>query len=110
MSRLYTVEFNAVSVSAAQDLFEITPADDIPLIIHGLFVGQYSDAGDAQAELLSWRIIRGFPSSGSGGNSATPVPVRRGDAAAGFTAEINNTTVATTGTTKNVHSDAWNVQ
>lgn len=110
MARLYTVEFNAVAVTAAQDLFEITPADDKPCEVYGLFVSQYSDAGDAQDELLSLRVIRGFTTSGSGGSAPTPRPLDRSGAASGFTAETNNTTVATTGTTNNLHSDAFNVR
>lgn len=108
--RMYTVAFNAVSVSAAQDVFEITPADDKPCVIHAVYLGQYSDAGDAQDELLGWQIIRGYTTSGSGGSAPTPRPTNRSDAAAGFTAEVNNTTVATTGTTHTLHSDAFNVR
>ncbi len=110
MGRVYTVEFNAVAVSAAQDLFEITPADDKPLTIIGFSLDQSSDFGDSAAEGLGLRIIRGFTSSGSGGSSATPVPLEPNDAAAGFTAEVNNTTVATTGTTTNPWSGGWNIQ
>ncbi|MBP8301429.1 MAG: hypothetical protein KA020_13765, partial [Planctomycetes bacterium] len=68
--RTYAVTFNAVAVSAAQDLFEITPGDDKPCEIVSLSIGQYSDAGDAAAELLGIQIIRGFTASGSGGSSA----------------------------------------
>lgn len=110
MGRMYSVAVQGVSVSAAQDVFEIRPADDKPCVLHGLFIGQYSDAGDAQDELLSVRIIRGFTSSGSGGSTPTPTPMHPSDAAAGFSAEANNTTVATTGTTTEVHADAFNVR
>lgn len=110
MGRMYSVNFNAVAVTAAQDVFEITPADDKPCIIHALILGQYSDFGDAQDELLSIRIIRGFTTSGSGGAAATPRPMNPSDAAAGFAAETNNTTVATTGTTNDLHADVWNVR
>lgn len=108
--RTYVVTFNAVAVSAAQDLFEIVPADDKPCEIVSMHIGQYSDAGDAAAELLGISIIRGFTASGSGGSAATPAPMNPNAATAGFTAEVNNTTVATTGTTTTLHSDSWNVQ
>lgn len=108
--RTYAVTFNAVAVSAAQDLFEITPADDKPCEIVSLSIGQYSDAGDSAAELLGIQIIRGFTASGSSGSSATPAPLDPADAAAGFAAEVNNTTLANTGTTTTLHSDAFNVQ
>lgn len=108
--RIYTVSFTAVAVTAQQDFFEITPADDKPCKILGLFLGQSSDAGDAQDEQLGLRVIRGFTTGGSGGSAPTPRPNNPSDAAAGFTAEVNNTTVATTGTTNDLHCDAFNVR
>lgn len=108
--RTYSVIFNAVAVSAAQDLFEITPADDKPCEIVSLSIGQYSDAGDAASELLGIQIIRGHTTTGSGGSAPTPVPLNPNAAAAGFTAEVNNTTIASAGTTTVLHSDAFNVQ
>ncbi|MGE0138676.1 MAG: hypothetical protein AB7R77_12715 [Ilumatobacteraceae bacterium] len=112
-NRMYTVSFENVSISAAQDLFEITPADDKPVAIAGLFlsnVGGTADAGDAQEELLRLAIIRGFTTSGSGGSAPTPAPCAPADSAAGFTAEVNNTTLANTGTTATLHADGWNVR
>jgi hypothetical protein len=108
--RVYTVVFSAVTVSAAQDLFEISPADDKPCEIVGIELGQTSDAGDAADELLQLSVIRGFTSSGSGGSSATPGVLRPADTAAGFSAEVNNTTVANTGTSVTLHTTAWNVR
>lgn len=110
--RIYTVNFAAVSVTAAQDFFELTPADNKPVEIVGLFLTQVgnSDVGDAQEELLRFSICRGYTTSGSGGSAPTPVPVKTPDSAAGFTAEVNNTTVATTGTAVVVHEEAFNVR
>lgn len=110
MPRTYSVQFNAVSVSAAQDLFEITPADDKPVRILGLVLGQYSDVGDAASENLNVKISRGWGTSGSGGTAPTPAPLDAVDTAAGFTAEVNNTTVASTGTEVVLFSDVWNTQ
>ena len=110
--RIYTINFAAVSVSAAQDFFEITPADDKPVEIVGLFLTQtgVGDVGDAQEELLRFSIIRGHTTSGTGGSAPTPVPVKTPDTAAGFTSEVNNTTIASVGTTVVVHEDAFNVR
>lgn len=108
--RTYTVVFSAVSVSAAQDLFELLPADDRPIEIVGIELGQTSDAGDAADELLQISIIRGHTTSGSGGTTPTPTPMSPLDTAAGFTAEVNNTTVASVGTTTTLHTGAWNVR
>lgn len=110
MSRVYAVTFSAVSVAAAQDLFELTPADDRPIEIVGIELGQTSDFGDAQDEQLQISIIRGFTTSGSGGTAATPAPLSPLDIAAGFTAEVNNTTVANTGTSATLHAGVWNVR
>jgi len=116
LGRLYTVEFHNVAISAQQDLFYIKPAADKVCFIEALKlsnVGGAADAGDAQEELYRLEIIR-LPSTvtvGSGGNSFTPSAVAVNDAAAGFTARINDTTVATTsGTAVNVDSDGWNVR
>jgi hypothetical protein len=108
--RVYSVIFSAVAVSAAQDLFELTPADDKPIEIVGIELGQSSDAGDAADELLQISIIRGFTASGSGGSAPTPAPLNPNDTAAGFTAEVNNTTVATTGTSVTLQTTCWNVR
>jgi len=110
MSRRYTVIFSAVAVTAAQDLFEITPADDKPVNLLGLFIGQTSDAGDAADELLQVSVIRGYTASGSGGSAPTPAPLDPVDTASGFTAEVNNTTVANTGTAVTLHTDTFNVR
>ena len=108
--RIYTVEFEAVAVTAQVDLFELTPADDKPVEIVGLFLSQSSDAGDAQDELLRYRVIRGHATSGSGGSAPTPRPLNPSDATAGFTAETCNTTIASAGTPVNLHSDTFNVR
>ncbi len=108
--RIYTVEFEAQAVTAAVDLFELTPADDKPVEILGLFLGQSSDTGDAAEEILRYRVIRGHTTGGSGGAAPTPRPVKRTDAAAGFAAETLNTTIASAGTGVNLHSDVFNVR
>ena len=114
--RLYTVEFHAVAISAAQDLFYVKPAADKICIIEAIYlsnVGGTADAGDAQEELLRIEIIRvpATVTAGSAGNSNTPNPLSTNDTAAGFTARINDTTVATSsGTILYLHSDGWNVR
>ncbi|MEQ1675071.1 MAG: hypothetical protein ABL876_00140 [Chitinophagaceae bacterium] len=107
-SRLYTVSFTEVAVTAAQDLFEITPADDKPIAIHGLFFTQSTEIGDAQEEFIRFQVIRGHTTSGSGGTAPTPVPLNPNDTAAGFTAEVNNTTIASAGTTTVLHAGTFN--
>lgn len=107
---LYAVTFSGVAVSAQQDLFELVAPSAGAVVIHELTLGQTSDQGDAQAEALSLQLIRGYTVSGSGGSSATPAPLNSAYPAAGTTAEVNNTTVANTGTVVTVMADVWNVQ
>lgn len=108
--RIYTCEFEGVAVTAAVDFFELTPADDKPVEIMGIFLGQSSDLGDAASEILRYRIIRGHTTTGTGGTqAATPRPLNRSGAAAGFTYDSCNTTQATAGTTHNLHSDCFHI-
>jgi len=108
-SNTYTVSFTEVAVTAQQDFFELIPADDKPLEVVGLFLGQSSDEGDAAAEMLKFKVSRGWTTSGSGGTEPTPRPTDPNDPAAGFTCEVNNTTVAKEGTEIVLHSDCFNV-
>lgn len=106
MPRIYTVTIAAVSVSAAQDLFELDPAADHPIEIVGIDLGQTSSTTQ---ENLGLSIIRGHTTSGSAGTSATPAKLDAGDAAASFAAEINNTTIASSGTAVTLLTTAWNL-
>ena len=110
MSRVYAVTFEAVAVSAAQDFFEIAPADDKPVCLHACYLSQSSDVGDAAEELLRVKIIRGHATTGSGGSAATGVPLGPSDTAAGFAAEVNNTTIASAGTGVDVHAEQFNIR
>lgn len=108
---VYTAVFSAVAVTAAQDLFEVVAPADSRVVIREVRFGQYSDAGDAAAELLGVTMNRGHTVSGSGGASVTPrnVSGHTGALTAGSTVERNNTTQANTNGV-NVFADAWNVQ
>ena len=110
MGRLYTAQFSAVAVSAAQDLFEIVAPSDAIVKIHNIRLGQTSDVGDAAEEILLIKLNSGATTSGSGGGSYTPVPIELGDAAFGGTCEINNTTQAANGTIVTHHAWPWNVR
>jgi hypothetical protein len=113
MSRIYTVEFENVSVTAAQDFFEISPATNKPCRIIGLTLEQGSDVGDAQEEMLRVSVVRvpATATSGSGGTAPTPRALDATNQAAGFTAEVNNTTVATTsGTLERLITRQFNIR
>ncbi len=110
MGRMYSVEFSKVTVIADQDLFELTPADDRPIAIHAIYLSQSTLLADAAEEILNIKVIRGLGTSGSGGGTSTPAVLSPLDTAAGFTCEVNNDTIATSGTPIDLHSDSWNVR
>lgn len=108
--RAYSATFSAVAITAAQDLFEINAPSTKPVVILGCELGQYTEVGDAQDEFLSLTFVTGYTTSGSGGSAFTALPLDPGDAAFGGTVEINNTTVANTGTAAIRHASAWSVR
>jgi hypothetical protein len=112
IGRCYVVSFDNASFTNANgdhDYFEITPADDKPCVIEAIYVYTTSEVGDTQEEQVRWSIVRGHTTSGSGGAAPTPQPIQSTDTAAGFTAETNNTTIASTaGTT--IHVGSFNIR
>lgn len=110
MGRVYTVSFAGVAVTAQQDFFELVAAAGKPFRVLGWELSQSSEVADAQEEGLSVILKSGQTTSGSGGSSYTPVPQNASDAAAGITAEINNTTKASAGTIVTHHPTNWNVR
>ena len=112
MGRVYTVSFAATAATVAVDFFEINPADDKPCVIHSVEIGQTSDYGDAQAEGLEIKILRGGTgiTSGSGGAAATPIGASPSYQAAGAACEVMNTTAATFTAGVTWYDTAFNVQ
>lgn len=105
----YSATFAAIAATAAQDAFEIVAPADKWVQIIDVSLNQYTDFGDAAAEILSVTILRGHTTSGSGGAAVTPQPLKSGGAAATATVERNNTTVATNGSPVTLVADAWNI-
>lgn len=97
MSRMYVATFDGVSVSVAQDLFEVVAPADAVVRIHSIDV---SNEASETSEQLAIRLRRGegTVTSGSGGSTPTPEPLSNGDPAFGGTVEANNTTAMVVGT------------
>lgn len=110
MGRMYTVSFQAAAVTTTLDFFEVQPADDKPVALHGVSIGQSTELGDAAEEQLRWAVIRGYTSSGSVGGTANVEALNPADTAPGFTGEVANTTIASTGTPDILHADTFNVR
>jgi hypothetical protein len=108
--RLYTVVISGTASPAAVfDLAEFNPTSTKPIRIRRLRLAQTSEP-TTEEEQLSLTIQRGHTTSGSGGSAPTPRPLTTGIAAAGFTAEIVNTTQATAGSPVILVEDAWNTR
>lgn len=111
MSRMYSISFEEVAVTVAQDLFEILVPSDAVMRVHSVVITQSSDAKNSESEQLAYTIKRvtGAPTSGSGGSTPTPRPHSQGDAAADITAEANNTTRLTGGTSVTLWAEDTNI-
>lgn len=105
--RLYSVNFSAVSISAAQDIFSLLAGANMAFKVHYIELGQKTlTAWEAKEVNLSF--LPSVVTQGSLGAVATPRPTNPDDAAATVVAHTNDTTVATsTGTTYNMLSRDW---
>jgi hypothetical protein len=110
MGMMYVATFSEIAVTAIQDIFEIVAPSDAVVVIHSIYLGQSTEEGDAQDEMLPLQLTKGYTVSGSGGASVTPTPLESGFPAAGSTVERNNTTQANTGTPVELLADAFNVR
>ena len=108
---IFSATFSAVAVTLAQDVFEITAPSNSRVSIREIRIGQYTDFGDAAAEILSLTVMRGHTTSGSGGTTQTKANLRghTGAAAAGSVVEANNTTVASGGSPATLIADVFNI-
>jgi len=109
MGKIYSAEFSDVSVAAAQDLFSLLVGDDEPIHLLGCIISQNSDVGDAAAESLTIRIMRGWGTVGSGGSAPTARNLDGKGGAATTTVRANDTTEASAGSVVNMHTEVWNI-
>lgn len=110
-SRVFTSVFQGVSVSAAQDLLSLLASSSVPLKLISARIGQSSDFGDAQDELLRVRIRRGMTTAGSGGSAPSMYDVdKRRNATSSATCRANDTTAASGGTIEELYEETFNVR
>lgn len=113
MAREYYVAARNLALATASgdyDLIYLAAATEKPIKLMGFILGQTSEVGDAQEEMLDLTIVRGFTTASSGGSAITPVPRDPDSAAAAFTARLGDPTVATTGTGLVLWADSMNVR
>jgi len=104
MGRIYTVSFEDIGVSLAQDFFQIE-AVTVPAIIHAVYLSQNSDVGDAAAENLTVRFRRVTDALT---NVTAEAQLDTGDSAANADLNVNDTTALVTGA-QTVHAECWNI-
>lgn len=113
LSRPYSTSIAIASAFTTQiDIFELLAGTNKPVVLLGFELGQTTEIGDAQEEMLTLILKRvtGAPTSGSGGGTPTFQPVRPNDTAAGATLETGNTTKLTGGTSVEVARWSWNIR
>ena len=109
MGLMFTARFEAVAVSAAQDVFSLgSPTSGIGLL-HAVFLSQTSDVGDSGEIIEEVRIVTGNTTVGSGGSAPTAIPFQLGVSPT-VTVRANDTTEVSAGTQVIKWSDAWNVR
>lgn len=106
---IYSASFSA-AITAQQDLFEITVASTVAVVLHQIILSQSTELTDAQDEGLRLVIKRGMTTSGSGGTTPTPTTLMSRFAAAASTVEANNTTKSSAGTIVTLHQETWNIR
>lgn len=107
--RIYTVAFDNVAVSAAQDLlqFEMFNLAVVAEILSAR-VSQVTDAGESSSQSIRIQWVNWGNAKSSGGSSVTPRPHESGDAAATSTVTRNNTTPGSG--IQVFHTLIWNTQ
>lgn len=112
-ARAYVAPISITSAFTAQiDVFELLAASGKPVVLLGFELGQTSEIGDSQEEMLNLVLKRvtGAPTSGSGGGTPTLQPATPNNTAAGVTVETGNTTKLTGGTSVDLARWSWNVR
>lgn len=114
MGFVYGVPYNGTLTNTGgnADLFEFTPADDKPIALRGLLLSQNTELGDTAEEAIDISVIR-LPATVTSGNGTAVTPTLLNDLApaAGFAAEANGATVATTsGTAATLVQFSWNIR
>lgn len=106
MSFLYTASQDAQAITTAVDLFFLTVATDVPVVLHWLEMGQTTDLGDAQEEVWRIGVYRGV-TGGGGGTSLTTRAVF--DRAPASSTTVNGQGVAST-VGNLIHTIQWNIR
>jgi hypothetical protein len=110
VERVYTVTVSGVaSPAAAFDMLEVLAATNKGVQLTRMHIGQTSEP-TTEEEQLAVQVIRGYTTTGSGGSTATPVPLDSNDSAMGATVKTMNTTIASAGSPLTQFDTAMNIR
>ena len=90
MSRMYAISRDGQAVTTSNEVWKVTAPASAVVVLHSAFLGQYSDAGDASAEMLRVRIYR-TDSNTTGTSGYSNRPFSSGDAVFGGTNTVSST-------------------
>lgn len=105
--RVYSVEFNAVSVSAVQDLFLMQSTSGMAFKLLEVVLGQVT-LTTVEELRLTFKRFSGAYTAGTGGTAFTPAKHNFGDAAATATCFTNATTQTSGGSSVILRADTFN--
>jgi hypothetical protein len=106
MARVYTIQFNGVSVAQVQDLFSLQTTSAMACEIREFSIGQVTNDVVLVAP-ITFKRLSGAYTIGSGGSAVVPARKTPGDAAAICTGRANDTTQTTGGTSVILHADTF---
>lgn len=107
--RIYTVSFQNVTISAAQDMIMVKAGASNPIALLSVNIGQITATSVAN-QRIRIQMLPATVTNGSGGSAATISKWIASDAAASATGRINDTSQATSGgTIIDIWDDTWNI-
>jgi hypothetical protein len=110
---VYTVSFDQQSILAASgdyDFFELDAAAEKPIELVALFLGNKSQVGDAQEQMVAWSIVRGHTTTGNGTVTTPRLTDGSDNPTPSFTAKTVSSTPAAAGTAVTLHADTFNIR
>jgi hypothetical protein len=110
MALYWVTAATAASPTAAFDAIELVEPGTGLILVRRVCMWQTTDLADAAEEVLRVEWVRGNATSGSGGQTTVITPEDSFEGAATFTAELLNTTVASTGTPVSLAPMGWNIR
>lgn len=107
--RIYTVSFQNVTISAAQDMIMVKAGSSNPIALTSVNIGQITGTAVAN-QRIRIQMLPATVTNGSGGGAGTISKWIASDAATSATARINDTSQATSGgTIIDIWDDQWNI-